>query len=140
HAVGVVSRELIRRATEAGDATEASLLRAHAKIADDSALWAEIEQRVQGGETAARAVIGAAEELATKLRQVGSAYVRERAVDVIDIAMQLVERLAPGSMAAACPVLEHDSVVFAEVLTANQLLGMDRKYLRGLVLGPIGRT
>lgn len=139
-AVDAVTRQLGQRAAEARDETEASLLRAHAQIAGDSALWSAIETRVRDGETAARAVIDAAEELASKLRGVESAYVRERAVDVVDIAMQLVNQLAPGTMAAACPALEHDSVVFAEMLTANQLLGMDRGRLRGLVLGPIGRT
>ncbi|MFI4915854.1 MAG: phosphoenolpyruvate--protein phosphotransferase, partial [Phycisphaerales bacterium JB060] len=139
-AIDGVTQQLGQRAVEARDETEASLLRAHAQIAGDSALWAAIEQRIREGETAARSVIGAADELAAKLRGVESAYVRERAVDVVDIAMQLVERLVPGSMAAACPVLEHDSIVFAEMLTANQLLGMDRTRLRGLVLGAIGRT
>lgn len=139
-AVKAVSRKLSQRATATTDSTEAALLRAHAQIAGDGALWAPIEERVRGGETAARAVVGAAEEMAGKLRGVQSEYVRERAIDVIDIAMQLVERLLPGSMAAACPVLERDSVVFAEVLTANQLLGLDRGHLRGLVLGGVGRT
>lgn len=140
NAVDVVSRELALRASGSIDTTEASLLRAHAQIAGDGALWAAIESRVREGETAARAVVGAAEEMAGKLRGVQSEYVRERAVDVIDIAMLLVDRLLPGSMAAACPVLVQDSVVFAEVLTANQLLGLDRGHLRGLVLGGVGRT
>lgn len=139
-AVDSVSNELARRSSESNDATEAALLRAHAQIAGDGAMWAAIESRAREGETAARAVVGAAEEMASKLRGVRSAYVQERAIDVIDIAMQLVERLLPGSMAAACPALEQDSVVFAEMLTANQLLALDRGHLRGLVLGGVGRT
>jgi fructose-specific PTS system IIA-like component len=139
-AVDAVARELARRAAEASDQTERGLLKAHAQIASDAALWAAIERRVQDGDTAARAVIGAAEEMAGRLRGVESAYVRERAVDVVDIAMQLVERLVPGSMSAACPTLEGDSIVFADVLTANQLLGMDRRHVRGLVLGAVGQT
>jgi len=139
-AVEIVAKKLSLRASASTDDTEASLLRAHARIAEDGALWAAIESRVRGGETAARAVVYAAEELAEKLRGVQSAYVRERAVDVVDIAMQLVDQLVPGAMAAACPVLEQDSVVFAEILTANQLLGMDRRHLRGLVLGGVGKT
>lgn len=139
-AVRAVTESLRTRAGETLDDTEASLLRAHAQIAGDAALWSAIEAQVERGETAPRAVISAAEELAARLRSVDSAYVRERAVDVIDIAMQLVDKLVPGSMSAACPGLEEDSVVFADMLTANQLLGMDRRHLRGLVLGPIGRT
>lgn len=139
-AVGAVARELARRGAESRDDTEKALLRAHAQIAGDAALWAEIEREIHGGQTAARAVVRAAEEMAGKLRRVESAYVRERAVDVVDIAMQLVERLVPGSMAAACPTLEHESVIFADVLTANQLLGIDRRHVRGLVLGAVGQT
>ncbi|MFI4881073.1 MAG: phosphoenolpyruvate--protein phosphotransferase [Phycisphaerales bacterium JB064] len=134
-----VSRELTGRAL-VSQGTEAALLRAHAQIANDGALWKAIESRVREGATAARAVVGAAEEMAGRLRDAKSVYVRDRAVDVVDIAMQVIERLLPGAMEAARPVLERDSVVFADMLTANQLLGFDRRYLKGLVLGSVGRT
>lgn len=119
---------------------EADLLRAHAQIAMDSALWRAIERRVHEGATAARAVVGAAEEMAARLRVAKSSYVRDRATDVIDVAMQVVERLLPGATAASRPGLDRDCVVFADVLTAGQLLGLDRRYVQGLVLGSVGRT
>lgn len=119
---------------------EADLLRAHAQIAADAALDRSIEHRVREGATAARAVVGAAEEMAARLRAAKSSYVRDRALDVIDVAMQVVEQLLPGATVAARPDLDRDSVVFADVLTAGQLLGLDRRYLKGLVLGSVGRT
>lgn len=139
-AVRALVSDLNDRAAAASDDMEASLLKAHAQIACDSALWNAIESRIREGETAARAVVAGAEELASRLRSVDSAYVRERAVDVIDIAMQLVDRLIPGMLDATCPKLESDAIVFADMLTANQLLALDRRHLRGLVLGPVGQT
>ncbi|MEQ8317608.1 MAG: phosphoenolpyruvate--protein phosphotransferase [Phycisphaerales bacterium] len=135
-----LARELKQRAEGAFDVMEASLLGAHAQIAGDTALWSAVESRVRKGDTAERAIVGAAEEMAARLRSVDSAYVRERAVDVIDIAMQLVDRLIPGVLSGVCPVLESDSIVFADTLTANQLLSLDRRHLRGLVLGAVGQT
>lgn len=134
-----VEIELERRANSTRS-NEAALLYAHAQIARDPALREAIEQRITQGMAAPAAVVSAAEHLAGKLREAKSEYVRDRAVDVADIALQVLEALIPGGLATARPVLDGDSVVFADMLTANQLLGLDRHYLKGLVLGNVGRT
>lgn len=139
-AIGAVREGLRARAAGAGGKMEGELLRAHAQIADDPALWAEVEGQVRTGATAAQAVAAAAERLAAKLRAATSAYIRDRAVDVQDVCMQILDRLMGGGLSATGVRLERESVVFAETLTANQLLGMDRRLLKGLVLGGVGAT
>ncbi len=137
--VAAVRLELRERAgAESG--MEAELLRAHAEIADDPALWAELQGGIGGGATAAQAVVAAAERFSEKLRAAGSAYIRDRVVDIQDVCMQILDRLLGGRLKSMHVSLERPSVVFAETLTANQLLGLDRKMLRGLVLGRIGAT
>ncbi|MFO0833787.1 MAG: phosphoenolpyruvate--protein phosphotransferase [Phycisphaerales bacterium] len=117
----------------------ADLLRAHAAIADDPALRAEIEKRITRETTAARAVVAAGKSFAGELRKATSAYIRDRAVDVLDVCEQVLEKL--GALGGGAGVeLRDDSVVFAETLTANQLLKMDRSKLRGLVMGGVGAT
>jgi fructose-specific PTS system IIA-like component len=117
----------------------ADLLRAHAAIADDPALRGEIEKRISRATTAARAVFAAGESFAGELRKATSAYIRDRAVDVMDVCEQILEKL--GALGGgACAELCEDSIVFAETLTANQLLRMDRSKLRGLVMGGVGAT
>lgn len=138
-AIDALHAHLSARASKAGASTEAAILAAHAQIASDPALWDSIRQAVSAGATAPQAVVAAADQLVARLRAAASAYVRERAIDVQDIAMQLVERLLPGVAIDQQP-LARDSIVFAEALTANQLLRLDRSHLKGLVLGGVGRT
>lgn len=123
----------------AGASTEAAILAAHAQIASDPALWNSIHNAIATGATAPQAVVAAADSLIARLRAAESAYVRDRALDVQDIAMQLIERLLPGAPDSEQP-LARDSIVFADTLTANQLLRLDRNRLKGLVVGSVGRT
>lgn len=139
HAIDALHAHLSARAAKAGASTEAAILAAHAQIASDPALWDSIRHAITAGATAPQAVVAAAEQLVARLRAAASAYVRDRALDVQDIAMQLVERLLPGATADQQP-LARDSIVFAEALTANQLLRLDRAHLKGLVLGSVGKT
>lgn len=137
-AIAKTHAELHARAKSA-KGMAADLLRAHAAIADDPALRTDIERRIARTTTAARAVVAAGEAFAGELRRATSAYIRDRAIDVIDVCEQILEKLvALGG--AAIVMLQNDSVVFAEALTANQLLKMDRTRLRGLVLGAVGAT
>jgi fructose-specific PTS system IIA-like component len=138
-AIEGVRQELERKA-EAGHGMVCELLRAHAEIVDDPALWSEVERRVNAGATAPQAVVAAAERFVEKLRGAASQYIRDRVVDVQDVSMQVLNRLVPGGLAGMCVKLTGESVVFAEALTANQLLGLDRKLLKGLVLGKVGAT
>jgi fructose-specific PTS system IIA-like component len=131
--------ELSRRALGTSG-IERELLTAHASIATDPALLTEVERAIEGGVTAVQAVAAAAGQFCGRLGQASSAYIRDRVVDVQDVAMQLLTRLS-GKQCAACGVtLTEPSVVCAEVLTPSQLLGLDRALLRGLVLGHMGAT
>lgn len=131
--------DLSRRALTAAG-VERDLLRAHASIAADPAMLADMERSVQAGATALQAVSGAAGGFCKRLSQASSAYIRDRVVDVQDIAMQLLTRLG-GKQCTGCGVtLTRPSVIFAEVLTPSQLLGLCREHLRGLVLGHVGVT
>lgn len=139
-AIHALRTELHQRSGAAKDPVERALLAAHAQIANDPALWGILAREIRRGATAPQAVVVAAEQLAAGLRAAATAYVRERALDVQDIAMQLLDRLLPDDARATQIDLESDSVVFAEALTANQLLKMDRARLKGLVLGAVGQT
>lgn len=139
-AVAWVRQDLENRAKHATSKLERELLRAHAQIAADPALREAIEGAIRGGRSAPQGVVAAAESLCEQLRSAGSAYIRERVVDVQDVCMQVLDRLTGGRLEAMNVKLAQASVVFADVLTANQLLRMDRARLRGLVLGHIGVT
>jgi len=138
-ATAALRDELSRRAISS-TGIERELLGAHASIATDPALLGEVERAIDGGATAVQAVASAASQFCGRLGKATSAYIRDRVVDVQDVAMQLLTRLG-GKQCASCGVtLSGPSVVLAELLTPSQLLGLDRTHLRGLVLGQQGAT
>lgn len=138
-AVDDVRADLIKKA-DGARGMERELLHAHADMAADPALWREIEESVSAGSSAARALVSAAERFSDRLRNATSQYIRDRVVDVQDVAMQILHRLVEGGVPSMNVRLEAESVVFAETLTANQFLQMDRRLLKGLVLGHVGAT
>ncbi|MGH7132024.1 MAG: phosphoenolpyruvate--protein phosphotransferase [Phycisphaerales bacterium] len=139
-AIDAVRQDLRHLSGSTRGKMERELLHAHEGIADDPALWHQIEAKIRSGATAPQAVVAAAEQFADHFRTAASAYIRDRVVDVQDVAMQILDRLTGGKLASMHVTLTVDSIVFAEALTANQLLRMDRRLLRGLVLGHVGAT
>jgi fructose-specific PTS system IIA-like component len=139
-AVCAVRRELQERAESAGGGIESELLHAHAEIADDPALWSEVERGIRAGATAIQGVVAAAERFSESLRAAQSAYIRDRVLDIQDVCQQLLEHLAGPAIESLQVHLREDSVVFAETLTPSQLLKLDKSRLKGLVLGRIGAT
>lgn len=139
NAIAAIRADLLRKAS-GKRGIERELIEAHAKIAGDSALWAEIERAIRAGSTAVQGVAQAAERFSRQLSAATSAYIRERALDVQDVSMQLLDHLTGGALQTLRIELRQPSIVIASVLTPNQLLGMDRRHLMGLVLGSIGPT
>ncbi len=130
---------LKERAGAAASSVERDVLGAHARMAEDPALLSEAARIVRAGDSAARALRAAAEAFAARLAAAESAYIRDRALDVLDVAGQMLAVL-PGGAADPGLILHEDSVVFAELLTPNQLLRLNAARLKGLVLGRVGAT
>src|SRR5581483_7392840 len=92
-ALDVVRAELRRAADASHSHLQSELLRAHASIAEDPALRAEIEGVIRSGRTAPRAVVDVAERFSARLATAASSYIRDRAVDVMDVSGQILEAL-----------------------------------------------
>ena len=135
-----VREDLAANLKASRSSTEADLLKAHLQITEDPALKSSILLAINAGRTGPQAVLHAATEFMNMLRNATSTYVRDRAVDVQDIAMQLLDKLSPEMSSKTSISLSEPSVVFAESLTANQLMRMNREFLQGLVLGAVGET
>lgn len=119
---------------------EAGILRAHLAIVQDVGLTEDILARIASGRSAAAAIVQAAASFAEKLKATGSAYVRERAVDVEDIGHALLERVLGRKIGPETPELTKPSIVAADNLTPRQVLSLDRSHLRALVLERAGTT
>lgn len=138
-AIDALYSDLRRRADQATDRLSGELLKAHALIASDPTLWDEITAELRDRRTAVQSIVSASDRFITRIRGSASAYIRDRVVDVQDVCGQLLARVT-GDHHAADIHLERESVVFAEILTPNQLLTLRRQFLRGLILGPVGAT
>jgi fructose-specific PTS system IIA-like component len=120
---------------------EAAVLKAHRSITRDpefrERLHAPIRER---GATAAGAIADAETHFTAMLLATGSALLRERALDIRDVCLQLVAEVYGDAVKSADVELVADSVCIADNLTPGQFLALDRRYLRGLVLAHGGTT
>lgn len=133
-------REAIRaRIDGAGAELERDLLRAHMSIADDPALHKKIEAEIDAGASAVTAIRRAGEAFVRTLRGAASAYIRDRAIDVEDVCQQLLERLG-AAVGTGSIELHGPSIIAADLLTPRQMMSIDRKLARALVLGRVGAT
>jgi phosphoenolpyruvate-protein phosphotransferase len=139
-AVLAVRQSIDAQAKGATNKQEAEVLAAHAALADDVALAERVEAEIAAGRTAAQAVLAAGDHYAAQLQASPSAYLRERAADVQDVAGQLLSAILGEPAAATAVALAGPSIVFAEQLTPGQFLGLHREHLRGLVLAHGGQT
>lgn len=119
---------------------ETSILEAHLSIAADVALAEKIAELVAAGRAAGPAIVEAATFFAARLKSAESGYIRERAVDVEDIGLQLLEQVYGARFKTAGIELTQPAVVVAENLTPRQLLALDRRHLQALVLEHGGTT
>ena len=138
-ALARLESRLRRQAAATVNPVQRAVLEAHGAMALDrqwtGAMAAAVLERRLSAPAAAREVSAA---LAATLRASDNPYLRERALDVEDLAEALVQELT-GS-APAAPVLDGPSVLVARDLTPGRLLALDRTHLRGLVLTEGGGT
>lgn len=120
-------------------ATEAGILKAHLAILGDVSLMDRLSQRVAQGYSAAQAVTDAGEFFSDLLRRSENPYTRERALDIQDICLELLEDVR-GPESRSRVELKEPSVVIAEKLTPQQLLALDRKWIGALVLESAATT
>jgi len=118
---------------------EAGILQAHLAILGDVSFMNKLLERVEQGHSAARAVMDAGEFFSDLLRKSENPYTRERALDIQDICLELLEDVQ-GPRSSSSVELKEPSTIIAENLTPQQLLALDRKWISALVLESAGTT
>ncbi len=120
--------------------TEAAVLQADLAMASDVSLAEKLAEHVSQGKSAGQAVMEAGEFFIALLRHSESEYIRERALDIEEICLQLLQEIYGLDFQTAAIELREPSVVVAETLAPQQLLGLERKWLAALVLEHSGAT
>jgi len=129
--------QLARR--EAGPG--AAILRALAAILVDPGFGGRIAALIRREKLSAGAAIArVAARHADVLRRAPSAYLRERAADLQAVASLLAEKLYGRARPALLDKGRSPFILVAAALTPSELLRLDRRRLRGLVLAGAGAT
>jgi fructose-specific PTS system IIA-like component len=100
-------------------------------------LFSAIAER---GATAAGAVASAESTFTAMLAATGSALLRERALDIRDVCVQLLREAYGEAVGAQETILAENAVCIADVMTPGQFLALDASRLKGLVLAHGGTT
>jgi phosphoenolpyruvate-protein phosphotransferase len=117
-------------AAGAGEA-EAAIFDAHLLLLDDEALLEPARRAIdEEGRNAAQAWDAAVRAVAGAYGDAESAYMRERAADVLDVGRRVLAHLA--GTGAVAPTLERAGVLVAEDLTPGQTAALDRDLVRGI--------
>jgi fructose-specific PTS system IIA-like component len=133
---GRIEAMLARQAS----AVEAAILRAHLAIVGDISLISDIRARIEDRRSAGQAIVEAGESFTNMLRRSDSLYVRERALDMQEICLQLLEQVYGARFRPLTVELHAPTVVVAETLAPQQLLALNRLWVKALVLDNAGTT
>ena len=120
-----------------GAASEAEIFTAHALLLDDVALTGPALRRIDEGAGAGRAWRSGAQEAAAAFRALDDPYLRERAVDVEDVARRVLAHLA-GTPAGAAP--RDAGIILAGELTPGEAVGLDPGETWGIATARGGAT
>lgn len=120
-------------------ATEIGILQAHLAMLDDAALSTRMLDNVANGKSGANAIMEAGRFFGDLLNRSENPVLRERAIDIHGLCLELMEAIS-GKKTAQPITLKEPSIVIAENLLPQQLLAADRNLIRGLVLEAAGAT
>ena len=129
-ALSDVKSDLLGRAKDTGGES-ANILEAQSLMLDDESFCETVKTKIQSGINAEYAVFEAGIEMAKSFEAMSDDYMKSRALDVRNIAEKLYLSLMGEENGAQ--VLENPCIVVAEDLTPEQLIGMDKAKMLGLI-------
>jgi phosphotransferase system enzyme I (PtsP) len=123
--------DLLERAEFDGGGEHRDILEAYRMFAQDRGWLERLDEAIAGGLSAEGAVLKVQNDARARMAQVVDPYLRERLADLDDLAERLLRHLAGGPSTI---VLPEKAVLIARSLGPAELLELDRKRLRALVL------
>ena len=137
-ALQTLAAELAAEAREDDDGAATGILAAHRALLDDAALIVAAEQAVLAGHSAGYAWRQACTAQIRALRATGSELLAERAGDVRDVELRLLQ--AMGYATPAEPVLVDGAILACDDLTPAQFSRLDPARLAGIMTAQGGVT
>lgn len=119
---------------------EMGVLKAHLAIVEDVLFSEKIAESIRNGRSAGQAVLETAQYFGAVMQRSDSVYIRDRAVDIQEISLRLLDEIYGSRFTAPSVELNEPSILVAETLAPQQLLGIERQWLKGVVLEYAGTT
>ena len=114
--------------------TGTAILQAGLAMAGDVSLVEKLNEQVLSGKSAAQAVVETGEFFIDLLGHSENEYVRQRSSDIEEICLQLLEEVNGNKPDVSAIELSEPTVLVAEALAPQQLLELDRRWLKAIVL------
>ena len=120
---------------------EHDIIQAHISIITDLTFQENVVEYINDNNNAWSAIIMAAMGFCEILNRSSSKYIRERALDVLDITTQLLTKIyGPHALPQNSLELQEPSIILADSLTPSKFLGINKNCLAGMVLSSTGKT
>jgi len=139
-AIDAVRDRIRERLSQGSSPTGQAVLQADLAMANDILFADRIAEQVAKGKSAGHAVVETGEFFINLLRRSDSEYIRERASDVEEISVQVLDEIYGADVRSTVLSLQNPSIVVAESLGPQQLLALDRRHLKGVVLEHSGAS
>lgn len=134
--------DIIRgQSTSSTNKTQQEIILAHLSIAEDIELRSRVESLIRSKSmSAGEALVTTTREFTNILQQSGSALLRERIVDIRDIARMILHEMYGSGHADEQSSLDSDGVWIAETLSPAHFIALNKQRLKGIVLSLGGTT
>lgn len=126
--------------SDLGGGEQREVLEAYRMFAHDTGWLRRIREAIGTGLSAEAAVRRVQEETRVRIGHASDPYLRERLIDLDDIANRLLRLLVGKTLSHEPDQLPEDTVLVARNLGAADLLEYDRRKLRGVVLEEGSKT
>lgn len=123
-----------------GNATTMAVLEAHKSLLGDQALREQLLTRIAAGKSCAQSIVETAVHFSQQFALSSSAYLRERELDIRDVSFQLLQQIYGEQQFPAQQKLSEPSICLVDELTPSQFIELDKRHLKGLLLGSGGST
>jgi len=133
-AIAAVRERIREKLTHSSSPVGEAVLQADLAMANDVLLAGKLTEEVSKGKSAGHAVVETGEFFIDLLRHSESEYIRERASDVEEISVQLLDEIYGVDLQKTVLPLQEPSIVVAETLGPQQLIALDRRWLKAIVL------
>jgi phosphotransferase system, enzyme I, PtsP len=126
--------ELVATSREFGAGEHHEVIETYRMFAADRGWVARIADAIRSGLTAEAAVQKVADDTRTRMMQVSDPYLRERLLDLEDLANRLQQHLSGRPPSAAWAELPPEFILVARAMGPAELLDYARRRITGLVL------